>query len=305
MKNSRIFEALFMFEENMSRRKTVETDSNIVVSPAMGYEIVSVEGYTEKVKITAYMKDRMLRENDTDLRGKDLATFYVLPDNAVLSAKEMTAYTEACDHIENVVETLGNGSSVQFKENDFNGYPVKITIQKENDEYTVKAELVNESKIDSELGDFVQLVPAENLFTGNSCDIINKITEEYLTDFFSRDAIAKERANKEELDEKISGQIYSLVMKASELSEGERAEVCFEDYNFFLVEASVTLRDDKLVLKAECQLYPDVTAVVEEEFEYTDDLGDRLREIGKGELSCRTFYEEKNKTKERIEVERC
>lgn len=296
-----------MFEENMSWRKTVETDNGITVSPTMGYEIVSMEGHldTEKVKITAYMKDRMLRENDTDLRGKDLATFYVLSDNAVLSEKELTAYTEACNRIEGAIETMGNGSSVQFNENDFNGYPVKITVQKENDEYTVKAELVNESEIDSELSKFIQPVPVESLFTGSSSDAINKITEEYLADFFSRDTIAKEWVNREALDEEINGQVYSLVMKASELSEGERAEVCFEDYNFFLVEASVTLKDDKLVMKAECQLYPDVTAVVEEEFEYTDDLGDRLREIGKGELSCRTFYEEKTKTKERIEVERC
>ena len=75
--SNKLIRAVATFEEDMKWRKTVETHGGIA-APAMGYEITSVNAALfDVVTISAYMKDRMLREND-ELRNKDMAVFKVL-----------------------------------------------------------------------------------------------------------------------------------------------------------------------------------------------------------------------------------
>lgn len=98
-------EYLCIFEEDMKKRKTIETPFGLQ-NVNSGYQIKSINLLEGFAKIEVYMKDRKFKEKDEYLRGGDEA-YFTIKDGKVYSYQEWEDYV---DMIEKQYEQLDNDS---------------------------------------------------------------------------------------------------------------------------------------------------------------------------------------------------
>lgn len=98
-------EYLCIFEEDMKKRKTIETPFGLQ-NVSSGYQIKSINLLEGFAKIEVYMKDRKIKEKDEYLRGGDEA-YFTIKDGKVYSYQEWEDYV---DMIEKQYEQLDNDS---------------------------------------------------------------------------------------------------------------------------------------------------------------------------------------------------